>query len=137
MAKIKLTHEQLQKRTEQIGAPNVHHSDYRDLKTTDYKGGDYDSRTVEVDSFDTVLHAGRVQFTRDFEGWASKIHENPTVADGLRAMQTSMEETNDGHHVFFEGFGRPKTVEDGPCGHCGHTPEPGSELVKIEIHTGS
>jgi hypothetical protein len=133
MAKITLTHEQLQKRTEQIGAANVHHSDYKSTGDS----GDYDKRRVEVESFDTVIHEGRVQFTRDFEGWASKIHENPTVADGLRAMQTSMEETNDGHHVFFEGFGKAKKVEDGPCGHCGHTPEPGSVLVKIEIHTGS
>ncbi len=133
MPKIRLTYDELHKRCELIGAPDVRHSDYKD--TSD--GGDWDQRVLEVESFDTVVKEGRVRFTRNFEGWKGSFIDNPTVADGLRAMQESMKATGDEHHVFFEGLGKPKAVEVGTCEHCGHAADPGTVVFEIEIHTGS
>lgn len=132
MAKMVLSNDELQARTTKIGAPNVHHSAYRQAPGTK---DCYD--TVQADTFDTVVHEGRVIFTRSFEGWRSRIYTNPTIADALRAMEESMKVTGDMHHVFFEGLGKAQAAEDGPCPHCGHEATDAPKVVEIAIHTGS
>jgi hypothetical protein len=134
--KTRLSMDELQRRTTLIGAPDVFHSDYKEVG-----GGEEfaENPQVEVDSFDSVVFEGNVIFTRSYEGWSSRVYVNPTFADALRAMQNSMKATGDMHHVFFEGLGDPKgrRKQAGPCDHCGHTPEPGTKYHEIAIHTGS
>lgn len=132
MARMVLSNDELQRRTTVIGAPRVHHSAYRQAPGTK---DCYD--TVEADTFDTVVHEGRVRFVRNYEGWKGEIIENPTMADALRQMEKSIEDLRDEHHIFFEGLGKPKAVEVGRCGACGHEADPGTVVYEIDICTGS
>jgi hypothetical protein len=131
VSKIVLTRKELDRRMEII-APSVRHSDYKEVA-----GGWDDDSTVKLESFDTVVAKGPVVFRRTFAGWQSTVPVNdPTVADVLRAMETSMKETGDEHHVFFEGYKVVKKHGDTiPCGHCGRGG--GEPVTFIDIHTGS
>ena len=133
--KIRITKGDLNTITRAI-APDVRHSAYHSLDESFPKGEEaYNAQLVRIDSFDTVVHEGRVRFSRGFEGWTSKVYENPTVADALMAMQTSMTETKDAHHAFFEGLGKALVENEGPCKSCGH--DSGESIALIAIYTGS
>lgn len=95
-----------------------------------------DDQKLEVAAFDLVLVKGPAVFRRTYEGWEGQRIENPTVADLLRAMQTSMIETGDFHHVFLEGYGVKESGTVTPCKHCGRG-EGEPEVTFIDIYTGS
>jgi hypothetical protein len=95
-----------------------------------------DDQKLEAEAFDKVLVKGPAVFRRTYEGWEGQRIENPTVADLLRQMQTSMVETKDFHHVFLEGYSVKGKGTVTPCGHCGRG-EGEPEVTFIDIHTGS
>ncbi len=125
-----LTRDELDRRG-RLFAPDVCHSDFGTL--TD---GDGPLWVVKAEPFDRVVCEGRVVFTREFEGWRGEPVENPTVADVLRAMQQSIKDTGDLHHIFFEGYSIKGKLPSEPCPHCKRGGDEES-VTEIAIHTGS
>lgn len=126
------SYDELQAKTREI-APDVSHSSY-----TDRSGGPEGNWKVQAPAMDDTFMKGRVRFTREYEGWRSGIYVDPTHGDVLRAMQESIEDLNDRHHIFFEGISVKGAELPETCERCGRGPgEDEGPITTVEIYTGS
>lgn len=133
---MKITRGELEKRVELLlkdfpGRERMIHSFYESLDES-YD----DDQKLKAPAFDKVLVKGPAVFRRTYEGWEGQTIENPTIADLIRQMQTSMVELEDFHHVFLEGFGVKEKGTVKPCKHCGRG-ESEPDVTFIDIYTGS
>ena len=133
---MRITRGELEKRVDLLlkdfpGRERMVHSFYKSLDES-YD----DDQKLSAPAFDKVLVKGPAVFRRTYEGWEGQRIENPTISDLIRAMQTSMVELEDFHHVFLEGYKVEGTGAVTPCKHCGRgDDEP--EVTFIDIFTGS
>ena len=84
-------------------APDVIHAAYREVAPAPSGGDWYWDATVEWDALDGVAFDGPVRFVREFDSWESPVFASATHRDVVLAMQASITDLNDFHHVFFEG----------------------------------